>query len=247
MVLDYIKNNNIPMKFALLVEAFTYFTGGEQISTADLTDSHRRKVTDYAWDNFYAPAKYGGLALQIDGKPALLGVPDVKGGWWRNHGWTDDRFRLIEISNNHEDEGEFTTDYVYLDPPSAVPGVDGVVNIWPRFTSVATYASNSPYFHWYNPPVGGDPDRAVNLPEVDPLGTEGKYDDAWRQIIEHPRRSEIKLVFIWYWNSYWEVCYIEPDAGIGAYAVGDLYVRKTAHYADVFRSGKPFQHFDKSD
>ena len=243
-LLDYIKNNDISMKFALLVEAFTYFVGDGGISTNDLTDVQRQMVLDYAWDNFYASSKYGNFALLIDGKPALFGVPDVKGGWWRNHDWADDRFVLIEVSNNHEDEDEFTTDYVYLDPPSAIPGVDGVVNIWPRFSSVVTYASNSPYFPWYNPSVGGDPDRSVNLPEVDPLGTEGKYDAAWRQITEHPRRSEIKLVFIWYWNSYWEMAYVEPDAGIGAYAVGDLYVRKTAHYANLFRTGQPFEHFD---
>lgn len=246
MLLDHIKDNNIPMKFALLVEAFTFYVGGAtSISTNDLTDEQRQIVTDYAWDNFYHPSKYGNFALQLDEKPALFSVPDVKGGWWRNHDWTDARFKLIEVSNYHEDEDEFTTDYVYLDPPSAIPGIDGVVNIWPRFTSVVTYASNSPYFPWYNPPVGGDPDRPVNLPEVDPLGTDGKYDEAWQQIIEHPRRSEINLVWIWYWNSYWEVCYIEPDAGIGAYAVGDLYVRKTAHYANLFRSGLPFEHFER--
>ncbi len=244
LLLEYIDANGIPMRFAMLVEAFTFFVGGVRpVSTAELSDDQRQMVTDYLWDNFYAPSKYGNLALRLDGKPALFGVPDVKGGWWRNHGWSDERFRLIEISNNHQDEDEFTADYVYLDPPSAIPGVDGVVNIWPRFTSVITYASNSPYFSWYNPPEGGDPDSPVNLPEVDPLGTEGKYDDAWRQIIEHPSRPEIKIVLIWYWNSYWEVCYIEPDAGIGAYAVGDLYVRKTAHYSELFRSGLPFEPF----
>ena len=240
MMLDYIKANDIEMKFALLVEAFTFFVGGvTPISTADLTDKQRQMVTDYLWDNFYAPSKYGGFALHLDGKPTLFSVPDVKGGWWRNHDWRDGRFRLTEVSNNHHDEDEFTADYVYRDPPSAVPGVDGVVNIWPRFSSVVTYASNSPYFPWYKP--------GENLPEVDPLGIEGKYDLAWRTIIEHPRRSEIKLVWIWYWNSYWEVCYIEPDAGIGAYAVGDLYVRKTAHYANLFRAGLPFEPFEEAD
>ena len=90
-LLDYIKNNNIPMKFALLVEAFTYFAGGEQISTNNLTNAQRQMVVDYVWDNFYTPAKYGNLALHLDGKPALFGVPDVRGGWWRNHDWSDDR------------------------------------------------------------------------------------------------------------------------------------------------------------
>ena len=237
MVLDYIKTNNVPMKFALLAEAFTFFVGGTTpLSTADLTDAQRQMVTDYVWDNFYAPSEYGDMALRLNGKPALFGVPDMKGGWWRNHGWTDNRFRVVEVSNNHEDEAEFTADYVYLDPPSAIPGVDGVVNIWPRFSSVVTYASNSPYFPWYDP--------ESNLPEVDPLGTEGKYDEAWRTIIEHPQRSEIELIWLWIWNSYAEMTYVEPDSGLGPYAVGDLFVEKTAHYYGLYRSGSPFKHFD---
>ena len=246
VLLDYIKHNNIPMKFALHVEAFTTFVGGDdRTSTLDLTDAQRRMVTDYLWDNFYAPMKYGDFALSLEGKPAVFGGADLPGGWWRNHDWTDGRFTLIDLAGGKHNENEFTVHYLDMTPPSAIPGVDGIVTIWPRFTSVVTYASNSPYFPYYNPPVGGDPDRPVNLPELDPLGTEGKYDEGWRTIIEHPRRSEIELVLIYYWNSYWEVSYIEPDAGIGAYAVGDLYVRKTAHYANLFHKGLPFQHFDE--
>ena len=121
------------------------------------------------------------------------------------------------------------------------------MSIWPRTTPVGIYASKMPGFDFLNPPKGGSPDKPVIFPEVDPLGTEGKYDEGWRTIIEHPRRSEIEMVWIWYWNSYWEVAYIEPDAGIGAYAVGDLYIRKTAHYANLFRSGLPFEPFDEAD
>ena len=60
MVLDYIRDNNGSMKFALLVEAFTFFVGGvTPISTADLTDVQRQMVTDYAWTNFYDSSRYG--------------------------------------------------------------------------------------------------------------------------------------------------------------------------------------------
>ncbi len=115
------------------------------------------------------------------------------------------------------------------------------MTIWPRFTDLIIYVSQVRGENdWVDP---FDSNKSP-LSEIDPLGKEGVYDDAWRQIIEHPRRSEIKMVWIWYWNSYWEVSYIEPDAGIGAYAVGDLYVRKTAHYANQFHKGLPFQHFD---
>ncbi len=247
VLLDYIKDNNVPMKFAIHVEAFTAHVGGEPISTMDLTDAQRRMVTDYLWDNLYSSANYIDFALRLDEKPVVFGGADVPGGWWRNHNRSDDRFDLIDVTGGQHHEDDFTVHYLDTQPPSAIPGVDGIVTIWPRFTSVVTYASNSLYFPYYNPPVGGDPDRPVNLPELDPLGTEGAYDEGWRAIIEHPRRSEIKLIWIYYWNSYWEVCYIEPDAGIGAYAVGDLYVRKTAHYANLFRSGLPFEHFDDVD
>ncbi len=237
MMLDYIKSNNIPLKFALFADAFTWHVGGRpRLSTNDLTDEQRQMVTDYVWDNFYNPSAYGSMALRLKGKPVLFGGPDVMGGWWRNHGWTDNRFTLIEVASNIDYEPEYTAAYTYRDPPSSIPGPDKIVNIWPRSSGVVTYASNSPYFPFLDP-------NGI-LPEVDPLGMEGKYDEAWRQIIEHPRRSEVELIWIWYWNSYWEVCYIEPDAGIGAYAVGDLYVRKTAHYADLFRAGQPFERFE---
>ncbi len=85
-----------------------------------------------------------------------------------------------------------------------------------------------------------------NLSEVDPTGREGLYDAAWKKIIEHPLRSDIKMVWARYWNSYWEVSYLEPDAGIGSYAVGDLFVRKTAHYSKLFKSGGEFIPFEES-
>ena len=210
-------------------------------------------VTDYVWNNFYAPSEYGNMALHLKGKPVIFGGPDVPGGWWTNHDWSDDRFTLIEVSSYHIKDvhpgladryADVATAYIGEDPPSEIPGPDGIVSIWPRSTPINAYISNMPGFEFLNPPIGGGPNQPVIFPEVDPMGTEGKYDEAWRTIIEHPRRSEIELIWIWYWNSYWEMCYIEPDSGIGAYAVGDLYVRKTAHYANLFRAGLPFEHFD---
>ena len=41
--------------------------------------------------------------------------------------------------------------------------------------------------------------------------------------------------------------YIEPDWGLEPYGVGDLYVRKTAHYANLFRQGLPFAPFEDVD
>lgn len=256
MLLDYIKETRIPLKFALFVDAFTYHVGGRpQLSTNDLTDEQRQMVTDYLWDSFYAPSKYGDFALHLKGKPATFWGSDVPGGWFLNHNWTDDRFTLIEVSSYHiedvrpdlADSYNLTTAYIGEPPPSDIPGPDGIVNIWPRSSPINPYVANMPGFEWLNPPRGGNPDKPTIWTEVDPLGTEGLYDEAWKQIIEHPERSEIKMIWIWYWNSYWEMAYVEPDAGIGAYAVGDLYVRKTAHYANLFQKGLPFQYFDEPD
>ncbi len=141
---------------------------------------------------------------------------------------------LIEVAEYMGIEDQFTSVYVYLPPPSAIPGKDGIVTIWPRFTNVITFASNNRDYDW----LGID-----HLDEVDPLGTEGLYDESWKEIIEHPRRPEVKMVWAWYWNSYFEVAYLEPDAGVGAYAVGDLFVRKTAHYSDLFRKGLAFKRY----
>lgn len=206
-------------------------------------------VLDYLWDNYFGPStKYGALALRLDEAPVLFSAsvnPDgVPNAWWGRHGFADARFELIEVAEYEGVEDQLTSVYVYKPPPSAVPGKDGVVTIWPRFTDLIMYVSRVRGKHdWVDP---FDPSKSP-LSEIDPIGEEGLYDEAWRTIIKHPQRSEIELIWIWYWNSYWEVCYIEPDAGIGAYAVGDLYVRKTAHYANLFRAGLPFEHFDEAN
>ena len=245
-ILDYIVENNLPFKFSLLLEDFPNHTGYGGARSLD--DAQRRMVLDYAWDNYFDPTtKYGKFALRLGELPVLFSVsvnPDgIPNAWWGMHGFTDERFELIEIAEYEGVEDQLTSVYVYKPPPSSIPGKDGIVTVWPRFTDLIIYLSRVRGENdWVDP---FDPNKS-NISEVDPLGTEGAYDDAWQKIIEHgfPRRSEIKLVFIWYWNSYWEVSYIEPDAGIGAYAVGDLYVRKTNHYANLFHHGLPFERYD---
>ena len=244
-ILDYIIDHDLPFKFSLLLEDFPYHTGYG--GARNLDDTQRQMVLDYVWDNYFGPdTKYGSKTLKLNESPVLFSVsvdPDrVPNAWWGKHGFIDARFELIEVAEYSGIEDQITSVYVYQSPPSAVPGKNGIVTIWPRFTDLIIYVSQVRGENdWVDP---FDPNKSP-LSEIDPLGKEGVYDDAWRQIIEHPRRSEIKMVWIWYWNSYWEVSYIEPDAGIGAYAVGDLYVRKTAHYANLFHKGLPFQHFDE--
>ena len=105
--------------------------------------------------------------------------------------------------------------------------------IWPRHDGLLPLlAQNAPWV------------TEETMRRVDPLGAEEAYDQAWREIIEYAPHADIKLIWIWIWNSYAEMTYIEPDWGLQPYGVGDLYVRKAAYYANLFRKGLPFERHD---
>ena len=236
LVLDYIKENKLPFRFGILVEDFP--GNFQNLSLLDLTTQQRQMVMDHLWENYYSPETYGELAFQWNGKPLIAGGAWTPGDWWEIHDFTDPRFELREIYDKPEAENEHWTAAYYTPPPSKLPGPEGVVMIWPRHDALLpVLAQNAPWI-----PSGTSPDT---IDRVDPFGTEGDYDEAWREVIEHDPRSDIRLIWIWIWNSYAEMTYIEPDWGLEPYGVGDLYVRKTAHYANLFRSGRTFEHFNE--
>ena len=231
MVLDYIKTHNLPFQFAILCEDFPGNYHG--ISLLELTDQQRTMVMDHLWENYYSPEAYGDIAFQWDGKPLIAGGANTPGQWWEAHGFTDSRFELREIYDKPEAEDEHWAAAYYTLPPARLPGPEGVVMMWPRHDGfLPLLAQNAPWV------------TKETMRRVDPLGVERVYDRAWKEVIEYVPRSDIKLIWIWIWNSYAEMTYIEPDSGLGYGVVGDLYVRKTAHYANLFRSGLPFEHFD---
>ena len=234
MVLDQIKTNNLPIKFAILCEDFP--GNYHDIPLLGLTDHQRAMVMDHLWENYYSPETYGDIAFHWEGKPLIAGGANTLGQWWEAHGFTDPRFELREIYDKPEAEDEHWAAAYYTPPPSELPGPEGVVAIWPRHDGLLPLlAQNAPW-------VTKDTMR-----RVDPLGTEGAYDNAWREVIEYTPSAEIKLIWIWIWNSYAEMTYIEPDWGLEPYGVRDLYVRKTAHYANLFRQGLPFAPFEDVD
>ena len=234
MVLDHIKTNNLPFKFAILCEDFPGNYHG--ISLLDLTDQQREMVMDYLWTNYYSPETYGDIAFHWDGKPLIAGGANIPGQWWEAHNFTDPRFELREIYDKPEAEDEHWTAAYYTPPPAKLPGPEGVVMIWPRHDGLLPLlAQNAPWV------------TKETMRRVDPLGTEGAYDRAWHEVIEYAPRSDIKLIWLWIWNSYAEMTYVEPDSGLGYGIVRDLYVRKTAHYANLFRSGRSFEHFKEAD
>ena len=234
LVLDYIRENDLPFQFAILCEDFPGNFHG--ISLLDLTDQQRRMVMDHLWENYYSPDVYGDIAYQWDGKPLVAGGANTPGHWWEAHGFSDPRFELREIYDKPEDEDEHWAAVYYTPPPSKLPGPEGAVMIWPRHDGLLPLlAQNAPWV------------TQETMRRVDPLGEEGVYDQAWKEVIEYTPRSDIRLIWLWIWNSYAEMTYVEPDSGLGPYAVGDLYVRKTAHYYGLFRTGSPFEHFDDAN
>ena len=193
-------------------------------------------VMDHLWENYYSPEAYGDMAFHWDGKPLIAGGANTPGQWWEAHEFTDPRFELREIYDKPEAEDEHWAAAYYTSPPSKLPGPEGVVMIWPRHDGfLPLLAQNAPWV------------TKETMRRVDPLGMEGAYDRAWQEVIEYAHKSDIKLIWVWIWNSYAEMTYVEPDSGLGYGVVGDLYVRKTAHYANLFHKGLPFQHFDEDD
>ena len=244
MFLDEMVESKPRFRFSFLVEDFPNHEGFGGVR--NLSNGQREMVLNYLQENYFGEGtKYGHRSLILNQKPVIFGTSvrednsshstELPNAWWGRNDFSDARFELIDIAEFAGIEDQMTSVYVYQNPPSAVPGKHGIVTIWPRFSNVVTFLSGNKDFPWLNPD---------HLDEIDPHGLEGVYDQAWQQIIEHPRRSEIKMIWQWYWNSYWEVCYLEPDSGLGGYAVGDLFVRKTAHYAELFRSGGSFKPYE---
>ena len=230
MVLDYIRTESLPFRFAILCEDFPGNLGA--ISLLDLGDEQRSMVMDRLWQSYYSPEAYGDMAFDWDGKPLVVGGANAPGQWWDAHGFEDARFELREIYDMPEAEDEHWAAAYYTPPPSKLPGPEGVVMIWPRHDGfLQLLAGHAPWV------------TKETMQRIDPLGTEGAYDRAWEEVMGYIPRSDIKLIWIWIWNSYAEMTYIEPDSGLGYGAVADLYVRKTAHYANLFRSGLPFEPF----
>ena len=230
LVLDYIREHDLPFRFAILCEDFPGNFHG--ISLLDLSDHQRQMVTDHLWENYYSPEAYGDIAYHWDGKPLVAGGANAPGQWWETHGFSDPRFELREIYDKPEDEDEHWAAAYYTPPPSKLPGPESVVMMWPRHDGLLPLlAQNAPWV------------TTETMRRVDPLGEEGIYDQAWKEVIEYAPRSDIRLIWLWIWNSYAEMTYVEPDSGLGPYTVGDLFVEKTAHYYGLFRAGLPFEEY----
>ena len=233
-ILDYIQVHKLPFQFGILVEDFPADLGNTRLQ--DISTDQRLMVINHLWDRFFDPNNeeaYADIAFRWNGKPLVFGGAHEPGWWWENdENFDQDKFVLMEVYNKPEDEGEHLASAIYTPPPAKLPGHDGISILWPRHEGLLPlFAQNAP---WVN---------LETVRRVDPFGTEGAYDRAWKEIIEYAPRTDIKLIWLWSWNAHSEMTYIEPDSGLGPYGVGDLYVRKTAHYYNLFKSGRHFKEY----
>ena len=234
--LDHMKENYPHMKFVMMAEPFWFFFAGEigtSIGKLDITSNQIQLMLDYTWDNLYGPnSPYGEMVFQWDGgegpKPLFMAAEP----WLPKYTGNDPRMVLRTA-----DFGLFDTATPvlwpaphYVPPPSPLYD-EGVIMIWPRKDE------------WFmNMGRKGSRD-VMRSDRVDPFLLEGVYDDAWKQIIEHERRKDINLIWLWSWNSWFDYVYIEPDSKTTMQSHGRTLFDKTGYYFDLFRSGQPFQQY----
>ncbi len=73
LVLDYILENGLPFRFALLLEDFPDYEGFG--GARNLNNDQRRMVVDRVWSDFYGPqSKYGHMALVLNENPVFFSV-----------------------------------------------------------------------------------------------------------------------------------------------------------------------------
>ena len=100
---------------------------------------------------------------------------------------------------------------------------DGMYVVFPRFDE-----------YWLHI-MGRDFDYPYR--RVDPLLTEGVYEQTWQVAVDN--RDDIKLIVLYAWNEHKEHASIEPDKGVSPVSYGGSLVEKTAAYYRQFLAGKP--------
>ena len=225
LVLESIRQNDIPIQFALMVEPFMEHWSGGKLEPEDVRDEQRQMILDRLWEDFYRP--YADLAYKIDGKPLIAAAERFS---WGDYEDSQGRYEQRNIVWHHELAPFEDWSWVAVNEPPTDVFSDGTVFVWPRFDEWALWLSHGP----------GIEDRPFEgVYRMDPFLEEGAYDQGRKRILG--RRSDVDRVIVWSWNSWADKVYIEPDSNSGFAAHGDLLTRKTAYYYRLLASGLPFK------
>ena len=222
-VLRHLRDYEPGIEAAVMVEPF-FLNADPKILPSDVSIQQRQTILDYIWDNFYQP--YSDQIFHWDGKPLVVNWKNNQGRWPIDE-TGDSRFTFREWGVMDEGaDWEFTA---HLGLDGMKIGTDGAIWIAPRFDE----------FHLWKQGVFPEKEYS-DLIRLDPYLTEGLYDQAWEKVYQN--QADVSMVMLYGWNPWAESASIEP-----ALPYGNLLLRKTAHYANLFRESLPFERYDEPD
>ncbi len=223
VLLDHISRESAPFRVAFLVEPY-------MPHPVEIAPVQRQAILDSLWDDFYNV--YPGLMFHWEGRPLVVTWSPLE---LKSAG--DPRF-TVKTWGSYFDGPDWKTESNqnwnwYPEPAwlSEMISEDGVYVVFPRFDEYWMYLAGRDF---------GYPFR-----RIDPLLTEGIYEQAWQTAVDN--RDDIELIIVYAWNEHKEHASIEPDNGVSPMSYGRSLIEKTAHYADLFRGGLPFELFKDAD
>ena len=215
VLLNHISTYSAPFKVAFLVEPY-------MSHPSELSLSQKQAILDFLWDNVYNV--YPEFMFQWEGKPLLVTWDPVE--LKTPH---DPRFTVKTWGSYFGDldwKTKSDQDWNWYPDPVLLPNMisdDGVYVVFPRFDEYWLYIMGLEFSYPYR--------------RVDPLLTEGFYEQAWQVAVDN--RDDIKLIVLYSWNEHKEHAAIEPDKGVSPISYGRSLVEKTSAYYRQFLAGRP--------
>ena len=214
-LLSYISANTLPFKVAFVVEPY-------MPDPSSLTIAQKQKILDHLWDNVYSV--YPDLVFRWEGKPLLVTWAPVE-----LKTPLDPRF-TVKTWGSYFGGSDWKTatnqDWNWYPETAWLPDMisdDGMYVVFPRFDEYWLHIMGREFSYPYR--------------RVDPLLTEGVYEQAWQVAVDN--RDDIKLIVLYTWNEHKEHAAIEPDKGVSSMSYSRSLVEKTAAYYRQFLAGRP--------
>ena len=210
VLLKYVSDNSAPFKVAFLVEPYMPRPQG-------ITLAQKQSILDELWSNVYNA--YPDRTFQWERKPLLVTWAPLE-----LKTPNDSRF-TVRTWGSHFGGPDWKIksgqDWNWYPDPAWLPHMisdDVMYVVFPRFDEYWLYIMGREFSYSYR--------------RVDPLLTEGVYEQAWQ--IAMNNRDYIKLVVLYSWNEHKEHAAIEPGRGISPVSYGRSLVDKTAAYYRKF-------------
>lgn len=206
-MLNQIRDSDLDMKVALVVEPFTVTQAG---GSGELSRNQSRMVLDYLWENYYG--KFQGQMFQWQGGPLVVTFDPMALK-------DDGRYTIRKWTGRPFDQSTLEWDWSFAPPQNLSISNDGVVFFYPRFDEFYLVEDGATYINW-------EPRR------IDPYLNEGFYDSQWEDLIRLCRK--LSMIVLYSWNIYGEQAHIEPSNG-GPAPVGVAFPDTTRRYYDEFK------------